>query len=394
MSTHTPDILSPEKHSAALKNAEIITLRNIIKFQEAFPCSHTHDGIYRYVSKNDSDIWWHGFWCGIVWLLYELTKAEHVRCYGEHLTCGINRLLKNKGLSYSDIGFLVLPGCGSDFTLTGSTLARETVLCAADSLLTKYHPVSNIICSHDYEHQDTVLSCKISNLINVQILSFAGLLTGSTKYRKIALKNMEIIANGNIARDGRTYFYSFYDKATGILTTDCPVPHPKSVQRHETRAYAWALYGLMLCYKATGNTLYSERFRSVYSYLFRHIEENIIFRDTLQDGRAYDSTSTAITAAALTQMYWLTEDSPADLRTEYQKAASRLLNLLIDHYTPDPSSTWEGLLTHGFIHSTPVITSESTVCGDYFYLEALMNCRNSRNSCWVPDISRNSSFFS
>lgn len=375
---------------AAIDQAVIITKRNIIKFQDHFPSAASTNGIYRYTTASEAkqSLWWQGFWCGTVWLLYEITGETPIRCYGEKLTYDIYKLLNKQGLSYSDIGFLTVPSCITDYKFTGSTIARETAIAAADSLLTKYNRASNIICSHDYEQQRSIISCKISNLLNVQILFYAWQLTGNSKYQEVALKNAELIAKYNISENGETLFRSYFDLKTGKVSGASPVIEDISNSPDSPRGYAWALYGLAVCYAVTGNPLYADKFHRVYSFLAAHTVSDDIYHINMrfrEPSAVYDSTSSVIIAGALLEMSKILKKEPdkAAYSADYARLGAKLFQVMLDRFAVNSSSSEEGLLRDGYIGGgNSSIYSESTICGDFFYLEGLLNAYSERSSFW------------
>lgn len=397
-----------QKIKKAIDQAIIIIRRNIIKFQDCFPAEYTLNGIYKYSYGNEQSLYCHGFWCGIIWLLYEITGDVKVRCYGEKLTLSIRNILGKSGFSYSDHGFLVIPSCIAEYQFTKNSLAKETAIAAADSLLTKYNRTSSIICSFDNELEENWISCKTSNLLNIQLLFYAWQLTGNSKYHEVAQQNMDLIINHNICEDGKTYFRSYFDKGTGKFMSHSLTYAPFLDDGTETRSYAWVLYGLAVIYSATKDAVYKEKFDKVFQYLICHADpDDIYFRDLNAcaetacvheqeakrlanvrftqdpDKQFPDSTSTVIIAGALVQML----KNKEIVSQAYQKTASRLLNILIDRFAVNPDTNHEGLLTGGYMLGVPLTAATSTLCGDYFYFELLLNSCFSRDSFWYQDKS-------
>lgn len=388
-------LVDEQKIKKAIDHAVMIIKRNMIKFQDYFPMEYSLNGIYKYSHGTGESLYWRGFWCGMIWLLYEITGDVKVRCYGEKLTRSIHHILGKEGLSYSDHGFLMIPSCIADYKYTESSTAKETAIAAADSLLTKYSRTSNIICSFDNELNENCISCKISNLLNIQLLFYAWHLTGNSKYGEVAQQNRQLIMENNICEDGKTYFRSYFDIKSGRLLSHSLEYEPFLDDGTETRTYAWALYGLAVIYSATKDAVYKDKFDKVFTYFISHAEsDGIYFRNLHTMGgapcihgqaanRIPDSTSTVIIAGALVQML----KNKEIVSEAYQKTASRLLNILIDRFAVNSDTNHEGLLTGGYMLGVPLTPATSTLCGDYFYLELLLNSCFQRDSFWFEDKS-------
>lgn len=385
MSSAKDHLISSQELQQAISHAATITNRNIIKFQDYFPRPHSIDGRYPYSYNSLNDEWMQGFWCGLVWLLYELQRKDYIRCYGEKLTGLIYQSLKKKGLSYNDIGFLVILSCGADYSFTGSNIAKEVIISAADSLLTKFHRASNILCSRDDELDSDIISSKISSLLNSQLLLLATGLTNNAKYSEIAQKNIDTVMKYNIMEDGTAYFYSYFDQKTGTLLPERYLPGSLSQNsRYGTRNYAWAMYGLASSYCATHLPEYASHYDLIFHHLTRHWDAQDIFHIQIPGAPtnlACDSTSTAIITASLLEM---AKHSVA-CNSQYHQTASLLLRLLMKHYAVSSASNGEGLLTGAYFGTSLHYDIISTLCGDYFYMEALLNYAGIHHSFWYLD---------
>lgn len=388
-------IVEKEKLQSAIDNAAGITKRNIIKFQDYMPIYCTKSGLYPYQKTNapiDNNYnWAKGFWAGIVWLLYELEPRDYIRIYAEGLTKNINSNLNKRGLLHSNMGFLVIPGCIPNYRTTKSSTAKETVIMAANNLITKYSSANRFICYYEHELDGDVLCCIISNLINSQLLNFAYEFSGNGKYKELAQKDIDTVINNNILPNGQCFFNSYFNKTTGERLEGRPTIEYKQREGvplrsynysdgFSTRAYAWALYGLSICYAFTKNEFYKNKFSDVFDFLEKSCGGNEIYFDNFNAVRAKhypDSISTAIIAAALSDFI----KNPGVCDDKYTKTLSRLANALIDKHSVTNASNKECLILNGYI-SEYTGASASTLFGDYFYFEMLMNLCGDRDSFW------------
>ena len=76
--------------------------------------------------------WTTGFWTGVVWLAYELTKDEEFKKTGEvHVDSFLNRIQKKIDVNYHDMGFLYSLSCVAAYKLCGSEKGKEAAILAA-----------------------------------------------------------------------------------------------------------------------------------------------------------------------------------------------------------------------------------------------------------------------
>ena len=219
-----------------------------------------------------------------------------------------------------------------------------------------------------------------------QILFFAWQLTGNSKYQEVALKNAELIAGYNIKENGETLFRSYFDIRTGKVSWESLGHDDFRNSPNSSRNYAWALYGLAVCYAVTRNSLYADKFHRIYTLLAARSTLDDIYHVNIfqKNGGCYDSTSSAIIAGAFLEMSRILKNEPgkAAFSADYARFGSILLQIMLNRFAIDSTSNEEGLLKDGYIGGISSGSSESTICGDYFYLESLLNAGTERSSFW------------
>ena len=369
------------KIERALKAASDTISRNIIKFQDHFPSDYSYDGVYKYANNIEAVDWKSGFWNGLVWLLYEYNKLTPIRCYGEKITDDLCALFEKNGLLCSDLGFLMMPSCVANYHFTNSRISKETIITAADSLLTKYHNTTSIICSFDEELEEDYLSCKISNLLNIQLLMCAYKITDNIKYITIAEENTKLIIKHNIEENGKTYFRAFFDRSSGkfinrkLITTNPRI----NDSGYNSRNYAWALYGLSILYHTSRDSFYHNMFCKVFDFWEKLNTSSFVYVSLGHEHEMiYDNMSAAIIVSSLCTI--CKTDIPEKER--YIKKASEILNTLIDNFIPQSSQLYEGLITVYFDANIDSSKPHCSLMCDYFYYEALMNSSYNRDSFW------------
>lgn len=356
-----------------------ITQRNIIKFYNSFPNRVTKNGIYHYQTDHDPDLWWRGFWGGIVWLSYEYTNDFTIRCYGEKITDSVYRSIRKMGMQHNDIGMFVILTCVADYKICKNKLAKETLVEAADSLLTRYNQNHHILSSFDFERDNDVLTLKISGMLNVMLLKYAYNFTGNVKYKEAFQHTIDLIIKHNIHSDGKTYFNTYFDKSSGAAI-DTKVPYIVwDDDGKRSRNYAWALYSLANLYSMTHNSVYAQKFDLVFEYMIKLWRSGNIFNSRFTSDSPLDTISPSIIVAALTEI--MRNDEIAE-SSKYAATATEILNTLIDNYSLKAADHCEGLLRGAHLFGVTTHENQSVLLGDYFYFEALMNSITYRQSYW------------
>lgn len=371
-----------KKVKTALENAMLITKRNIIKFQDAFTSICTSNGLYRYsgTSNHISIEWFHGFWCGIVWLAYEISGDYKIRCYGEKLTHIVHSKLVKSGMGYNDIGMLVILSCVANYKVTGNKLAREMAVIASDSLLSRFISSQNVLSSYDFERDNNIITLKTTSIVNVFILRFAYMFTGNTKYKDFFQKNVDLILDNNVTSDGKTFFNSYFDQSLGKKVNASVEYIPWVDNGDRSRSYSWMLFALAGLYSMSGEKRYADIYARVYRYMTGEWTEDNFLRSLFAGDRmVVDTTSASILASALVDM---SKHAELPDSGDYAKMAVRLINILIDSYSVKYGTNCEGLLKGGYFFNYTAGNNESVIVGDYFYLEALADLLIDRRSYW------------
>ena len=371
---------SEEKIRNAIDEIIKITRRNIIKFQGRFPTRVTQNGIYDYQKDFDNEnLWWSGFWGGIIWLSYEYTNDYKIRCYGERITESVYHRIRKSGMGHNDIGMFVILSCIADLRICRNKLAKEIVVEAADSLLTRYNKKHHILSSFGFEKDNDVLTLKITGMLNVLLLKYAYNFTGNIKYKEAFQHTVNLIISHNILPDGMTYFNTYFDKVSGEAI-DTRVPYiiwEDGGKR--TRSYAWALYALANLYSMTHDKFYAERFDKVFEYVKSLCQgDNIFYPEFVEEG-PIDTVSPAIMVGAIAEM--VRNDEISDAK-KYAQMAARLLNILVDKYSVKAEDHSDGLLYGAHLFKVTTNSKQSVILSDYFYFEALLNSVCKRDSYW------------
>ena len=138
---------TPEEVHAALEQCVSQVRGNLPAFESKFPAANSEGNFYTPGPNTD---WTSGFWTGEVWLAYENARNEEERALFRRAgDCQAASFLERINIKHSvdhhDMGFLFIPSCVAAYKLTGSPVAYEAALKAADQLMTRYRPVGEYI---------------------------------------------------------------------------------------------------------------------------------------------------------------------------------------------------------------------------------------------------------
>ena len=367
----------------AIKNVEEITRRNIQKLGGEFPWMTTKQGIYE---KSENRPWTCGFWPGILWLLSEISKDKCFENEADRLVKSFNHRIVNKiSVANHDIGFLYTLSCVAAYQLTGSALAKETILLAADHLITMFREKGNYIDA--WGNVSNVTAERnfyiIDSLMNVPLLRKASEISGDNKYRDIADRHVNTVRNTIFREDGSTYHRALFSEDGSLLR--CDTVQGNSENSCWTRGQAWGIYGFAIDYAYTKNEASKDCFKKVTDYFIAHLPEDRIcywdfdFISGTEEPR--DSSAAAIAACGLLEMYEHLPDG--EERENYINVALDIIASLIRSYSVKANMKEEGLILHG-TGSKPhdIGVDECTIWGDYYYLEALVRIIKKWDMYW------------
>lgn len=332
----------------------------------------------------DNNYWTASFWVGMLWLAKEYTESDE---FDEIIASQMNQFKKRLDekieLNTHDIGFLYTLSSVADYRITGSKMAKEMVIRAADELMTRYHPKAEIIQAwgdlDDPEQQGRmIIDCNM----NLPLLYFASQMTGDDKYKNAAYAHAKQAAKYIIRPDYSTYHTYYMDTITG------EPKYGKTAQGYSddscwARGQAWGIYGFTLSYLYTGDPIFLDTASHLADYFIEHLpKDKVCYWDLIfvSGEEERDSSSAAIAACGLLE---LSKQLPfTNVKKElYNQVTTEMIESLANCYTTKNTPESNGILLHA-VYSKPDNkgVDECNIWGDYFYMEALMRIYKS----WYP----------
>ena len=313
--------------------------------------------------------WWtNGFYPGILWHLYEYTKNDRFAFLARAVEEKLDPVLDGFLEVDHDAGFIWHISRVRDYILTGDKRSRIQGLKAGSFLASRFNPSCRYIraWNGDWAKGHSI----IDSLMNLPLLYWCSEELEDNRFYNIATKQADRACEEFVRKDGSVFHIVVFDDEKRV----------RSGQRYGqgysefsswARGTAWALYGLAISYKHTGDVKYLQTSQKVAKFIMDHMPSDYVpYADYLapdEPARKKDSSAGAITACGFILLGRLTGDK------SYTEYAEKILDGLYQTcYAPEES---QAVLLHGNIayHAEdPAERDISIIYGDYFFLEALM----------------------
>ncbi len=337
------------------------------------------DGSLRMVHQPD---WCCGFLSGELWQMYKYSHDPFWREQAVSNTWPIERVKFDAGSH--DLGFMVYDSFGKAWELTGEQSYRDVVVQAARTLATRYDEKVGCIRSWSWGTPERwQYAVIIDNMINLELLFQASLITGDQRFYDIAVSHANTTMRNHFRQDMTSYHVVDYNPGDGSVIKR--ITHQGLFDESIwSRGQGWGLYGFTMCYRYTHDPAYLEQARRIarcWLSLPDMPDDGIPYWDmrdpaiktgvgpALDGGCPRDASAAAVIASAL---YELATYVQADEARTYRQRADKMLHALETNYQPEPQ-TAQGFL---LLHSTGNYPAHDEIdvpinYADYYYLEAL-----------------------
>jgi len=367
----------PEGGPAFWREATSIALSqvrgNLTAFPPGFYPAPASRGL-RYPAIENTE-WTSSFWCGILWLAYELSGDEGLREAALARIPDFRRRLDERvAIETHDLGFLYSLSCVAAWRLAGNRAARTAALDAARLLMGRFFEKAGIIqawgdLADPSQRGRIIIDCAM----NLPLLFWASLETGDPSYRAAANRHLAA-ANDNLLRDdGSSYHTFFFDLESGKALRG-NTAQGYSDSSCWARGQAWGIYGLALGFRYLRDPgLLETSARLAHYFLNRLPPDSVCYWDLCftEGPEERDSSAAAIAACGLLE---LAGHLPAadPRRRPFENAAACIGASLAEVYAATGREGSNGLLLHA-VYSKPASEGVDECCiwGDYFYLELL-----------------------
>ena len=359
-----------------LENALRFSLKKIDFAKETFKTTFPDHASVNNVYAETENVkgWNQGFWTGMLWIAYELSKNEEYRKAAEmQIPTYTKRVVEELTVDHHDMGFLYIPSCVAAYKLTGNEEAKKAAMMAADFLMVRYHEKGEFIQAWGRLDAPDNYRLIIDCLMNIPLLYWASEVSGDKKYDETALKHFNTTAAHIMRENGSTYHTFYFDPETGKPLKGVTA-QGASDDSCWARGQAWGIYGMMLTHKYHQSDAIMEQFKKITDYYISLLPRDYVpFWDmTFTDGSGEprDSSAAAIAVCGLLEAV---KYMKGEERERYLTLANKMMASLIDNYLCWEADECNGLLLHASYsvpHNSGV--DECNIWGDYFFMEALI----------------------
>lgn len=342
--------------------------------------------------RSDNHHWLAGFWTGLLWLGCVATGDEDLRAHAESLLPSFLERLEKRIHITHDLGFLFTLSARAQWQITADARARQLALRAAQALAQRYRPAGRYIQAWG-EIADPLEGGRaiIDTMMNLPLLFWAARETGDLKLHQSAREHARTSLRYLLRSDGASYHTFLFDQASG---------RPVGPRTHQgfaddslwARGQAWAIYGFALAAEWCQEPRFQEAAqRAAHRFLDELPPAGIptwdlrLGSETSDTPRYPDSSAAAIAAGGLLRLARLAGEQPG---SGLHAAAYSLLDNLITHcFEAKPEG--QGLLRHGTYDARKGWGVDAYfICGDYFFLEALLAVQGKAPDFWGPGVSQ------
>ena len=322
--------------------------------------------------------WWtSGFYPGTLWYCYEYTNDPQIRAAAEEMSSRVEN--QKYTTNNHDVGFMINCSFGNGYRLTRNESYREIIETAANSLSTRFHPVTG--CTRSWNNKKWQFSVIIDNMMNLELLTVASSMTGDNAYYNKAKSHADRTLIHHYRPDGSSYHVVSYDTINGNVLNQ--VTHQGvNDESAWSRGQAWGLYGFVMMYRQTGKKEYLDHAIKVGKFIMNHPrlpKDKIPYWDfdapnIPKEGR--DASAGAIMASAYVE---LSTYVPGELGKQFLTIGEQQIKSLA---SPAYRANKVGDNNHFIIqHCTGFVAKQYEIdapltYADYYFVEALMRYKN------------------
>lgn len=253
---------------ATWKKVEKKLSKTAVRSRDKLPYS-TKNGVHDDMMKSQPDRWTNGFWGGMMWLMYEATGNEEYRKTAERSEELLDVALKNYKNLHHDVGFMWHLVSGAGYRLTGNEASCNRNLYAAATLFSRYNIDGDYIRAWNGGARGySIIDC----LMNLSLLYWASEEIGDDRFKKIAMRHMEMAMRDHIRPDGSVNHIVDHELdrvgVKGVLAGQ-----GYSADSCWSRGLAWAVYGSVISYIHAGKTEYLEAAKRTADYFIEHCKK-------------------------------------------------------------------------------------------------------------------------
>lgn len=329
--------------------------------------------------------WIKGFWSGLLWNIYKETKNESLKEIAVSIEEELDMVLNGFYGLHHDVGFVWSLTSVAQYKLLHNEDSKRRALIAASHLAGRFNIKGNFIRAwNDKQGGDmdnrgwAIIDCSM----NLPLLYWASETTGDPRFKHIAMAHADTVLKEFIREDGSVNHIVCFDPETGerIKALGGQGYSPDSAW---SRGASWAIYGMALSYRYTGEKRYLEGAKKAAHFFIASLPEDYVpywdLRAPIEEDMARDSTAASCAASGLIEISRLVDESEKKIYIDW---AEKIIKSLYENYgawdTEEEALIIKGTCSYpaGAGINVPIIY------GDYFFTEALSKLKGNTELFW------------
>ena len=336
------------------------------------------NGAYYDMGVRELSAWTNGFFAGMMWQMYHATEKECFKESAEQIEERLDEALTEFVKLDHDVGFRWLHTAVANWRLTGNQASRKGGLHAAGILAGRYNPAGHFIRAWNGDRQGIAI---VDCLMNLPLLYWAEEENGTSAWKQIAIEHSNMALKYILRPDGSCNHMIDIEPETGEYRSN-PGGQGYESGSSWSRGQAWAIYGMALAYRYTGNENYLDAAKRTAHYFMANVA--LTKYVPLIDFRApkepvyYDTTAGVCAVCGLLELSEHVKPLEKDLYVQSALECLRAIELFCC-WDPDRDAVLDGgsaRYDRASDRQVPIIY------GDYFLTEAILRLTGKSFLAW------------
>jgi len=357
--------------------------RTALKSRNKLPYT-TVDGTHDDMTEKDVTWWTNGFWGGMMWLMYKGTGNEEYRKTAERSEQLLDAALRQYKRLHHDVGFTWHLVSGANYRLTGNEASCTRNLYAAASLCSRYNIDGGFIRA--WNAKDAAGYSIIDCLMNLSLLYWASEELGDDRFKKIAMRHMDMAVRDHIRPDGSVNHIVEHE-LDKVGVKGIPEGQGYSPTSCWSRGLAWAVYGSMISYIHTRKSDYLEAAKKTADYFIEHCKRTdylpLIDFCAPETPVYYDSTAGVCAACGMLELAKYVSQEEG---RRYTREAIHILKACDEHFCNYEEQedalvmmgSWRYPETERHMKQIHI----PLIYGDFFFVEAMFKLKGNDFLIW------------
>lgn len=358
--------------------------RTAVKSRNKLPYT-TVDGEH---VERDITWWTNGFWGGMMWLMYEATGNEEYKKTAERSEELLDEALRNYKELHHDVGFMWHLTSGANYRLTGNKDSAVRNFFAATSLFSRYNITGDYIRAWNgkWSGMDNAGFSIIDCLMNLSLLYWASDEIGDDRFKKIAMRQMDMAMRDHIRPDGSTNHIVNHE-VDKVGVKEIIGGQGYAADSCWTRGLAWAVYGSIISYIHTGKPEYLEAATRTAEYFIKNCKKTnyltVIDFCAPEKPLYYDSTAGVCAACGILEIAKYVSEEEG---RRYTQEAINILKATDEHFCNYEENEDALVLMGSELYPSKdeyrVGLHIPIIYGDFFFVEALCKLKGRKFFIW------------